>query len=239
MAGVVAGLSGTFSFICLYKSFTLGPISLMAPTAAIWSAVIPTVVGVLRGEEMSAVNAIGVVLCLLAIVLVSQDQIRPGDGPPLEKTWLVGFGLAALAGTGFSIFFLALAETDPASGLWPLVVARLVSVPVVSVITVVAIGTLVAARGNPRLLVLGGLGEAAANVCAHARLPARPTYGCRRAQCVVSGEHGVARPFHPLRAPHHPPTGRRHDGPRRHPPGCLALTHPTPVLHALDPRFRA
>ncbi len=166
VAGVIAGLSGTFSFVCLYKSFTLGPVSLLAPVAAVLSAVIPTLVGVLRGETLSAVNTIGVLVSLAAIVLVSQERSGIGvDGHDPRQT-AVGFGLAALAGTGFSIFFLALAETEPASGLWPLVVARLVSVPVVSVIALAVSGSLVAATGNARILLLGGLGEATANVCA-------------------------------------------------------------------------
>lgn len=166
VAGVVAGLSGTFSFVCLYKSFTLGPISLLAPVAAVLSAVIPTLVGVFRGESMSVLNAVGVAVSLVAIVLVSQDRAGARMVGPNSRSLALGFGLAALAGTGFSIFFLALAETEPAAGLWPLVVARVVSVPVVSLIALVATGSLVVATGNARLLLMGGLGEAAANVCA-------------------------------------------------------------------------
>ncbi len=166
VAGVIAGLSGTFSFIALYKSFTLGPISLMAPTAAVLSAIIPTGVGALRGETMSTINVVGVLLSLVAIVLVSQDRLGVKDTSTLGAIPWRGFILAALAGTGFSIFFLALAETQEAAGLWPLVVARLVSVPVVSAVTLVLTGSLLAAKGNPLLLILAGLGEAAANVCA-------------------------------------------------------------------------
>ena len=166
VAGAIAGLSGTFSFVCLYKSFTLGPISLLAPVAAVLSAVIPTLVGVVRGESLSTVNAVGVIVSLIAIVLVSQDRSGVGVDDHDPRSMALGFGLAALAGTGFSIFFLALAETEPAAGLWPLVVARLVSVPVVSLIAVAATGSLVAAAGNARILLLGGLGEATANVCA-------------------------------------------------------------------------
>ncbi len=168
VAGVVAGLSGTFSFICLYKSFTLGPISLLAPVAAVLSAVIPTLVGVVRGESLSMVNTVGVLVSLAAIVLVSQDRSGAHDGGQDRRSMLIGFGLAAMAGIGFSIFFLALAETEPAAGLWPLVVARLVSVPVVSLLALAISGSLVAATGNARILLLGGLGEAAANVCAMA-----------------------------------------------------------------------
>ena len=42
--------------------------------------------------------------------------------------------LAITAGIGFSVFFLALAETNDEAGMWPLFIARLVSVPVVCAI---------------------------------------------------------------------------------------------------------
>ncbi len=183
VAAIVAGLSSSFSFIALYRAFTLGSISVLAPTAAVLSAIIPTVVGWWRGESLSALNVAGLAIGLVAITLVAQDRsarsgkaAKPSEAgaepqanaktgkPP---TFTIGaFGLAALAGVGFSIFFLALAETSPDAGLWPLVVARLVSVPVVFALAVGFTGTLAVTAGSPRLLLLGGFGEATANLFA-------------------------------------------------------------------------
>src|SRR5262249_52794034 len=47
-----------------------------------------------------------------------------------------GVGLALLAGVAIGLFFLCLAKTDRDAGLWPLLMARLVSVPLFAVIAV-------------------------------------------------------------------------------------------------------
>ncbi len=127
-AGMVAGVSGTFSFVALYAAFARGKISLLAPTSAVVGAIIPTLVGVARGESLGFINVVGITVALAAIVLVTQersDADEPGSTPPLA------FALAVVAGLGFSVFFLALAETQPDAGFWPLVAARVVSVPAV------------------------------------------------------------------------------------------------------------
>ncbi len=162
-AGVVAGLSGTFSFVALYAAFARGQISVLAPTTAIVGAVVPTVVGVFRGEDMNGAKIVGIAFALVAIALVTRGH-GSADGP--RKTPPVAFGLALLAGSGFSIFFLALAETDANAGLWPLVAARVVSVPVVALMAVVVSGGLVMPRPAWRVALVAGVAEAVANVFA-------------------------------------------------------------------------
>ena len=163
IAGVVAGLSGTFSFIALYTAFQLGQISLLAPIAAILGAIIPTLVGSFRGEPLRAVNIVGIVVGLVAIGLVSQEARRvdqPRTTPPLA------FGLAFIAGGGFSIFFLALAETSEDAGLWPLLIARFVSIPLVIAVSVVFTGGIAIGAASRRVVVAAGFGEAIANIFA-------------------------------------------------------------------------
>lgn len=161
VAGVVAGLAGSFSFICLYTAFTMGQISLLAPTTAIVSAVVPTMVGVARGESIGWIQACGIVLALVAIALVTQERAEPGDP---QATPPAAFGLALIAGVGFSIFFLALAETDSDSGLWPLLVARLTSVPLVGVMALVFTGGLLVNRTVGRICLAAGITEMVANI---------------------------------------------------------------------------
>ena len=79
LAGAVAGVSGTFSFVALYAAFARGQISRLAPVTAVVGAVVPTVVGVARGESLTAVRALGVVVALMAIALVTQER---SDGGP-------------------------------------------------------------------------------------------------------------------------------------------------------------
>ena len=44
VAGLVAGLSGTFSFVCFYRALSIGVMSVVAPTTAVVGATIPAVV---------------------------------------------------------------------------------------------------------------------------------------------------------------------------------------------------
>lgn len=127
VAGVVAGLSGTFSFICFYRALSIGVMSVVAPTTAVVGASIPALVGVARGEEMTALTGVGLVVAVGAIVLVTRD----GRDEHATSTSRLALGLALIAGVGFSLFFIALAETNDEAGMWPLVVARAVSVPIV------------------------------------------------------------------------------------------------------------
>lgn len=160
VAGVVAGLSGTFSFVCFYRALSMGVMSVVAPTTAVVSATIPALVGIGRGEDLSAVTGIGLVAAVAAIVLVTRDA---GDHPA-GRTPRVALGLAVTAGVGFSLFFIALAESHDEAGMWPLVVARVVSVPIVGVLAWRATGRVwPAVPLARRLAVATGVTEMIAN----------------------------------------------------------------------------
>jgi len=160
VGGVVAGLSGTFSFVCFYRALSIGVMSVVAPTTAVVGATIPALVGVARGEEVTALTGIGLVVAVIAIVLVT----REGAGDAMGSTPRLALVLAVTAGVGFSLFFIALAETHDAAGMWPLVVARAVSVPVVVVVAWRATGkVLPIAPVARRLAVMTGATEMVAN----------------------------------------------------------------------------
>lgn len=163
-AGVVAGLAGTFSFVALYAAFSHGQISVLAPVSAVVGAIIPIVVGLSRGESLRAWHVLGIIMAMLAIVLVTRDGTD--DASARQSTPPVGFALALLAGAGFSVFFLALAETHGDAGLWPLLVARLVSVPVVSVIALLASGGVGMHRPLRWIVLVAGCAEGISNVFA-------------------------------------------------------------------------
>ena len=71
---------------------------------------------------------VGVLLGLVAIGWVSA-----GSGPsgPIDRYALLP---ALMAGIGFGLFFVCLAQTDEAAGMWPLAAARAVSIPVAVVL---------------------------------------------------------------------------------------------------------
>ena len=161
-AGVVAGISGTFSFVALYAAFALGQISRLAPVAAVVGAVVPTVVGIFRGESLTALHVAGIVVALVAITLVTQEQEADGGG----RTPPAAFALALTAGLGFSIFFLALAETQEDAGFWPLVVARAVSIPLVALVAIRMSGGIRMPHRMPRVVIPAGFAEAVSNIFA-------------------------------------------------------------------------
>lgn len=130
IAGAVAGASGAFSFICFYRALASGAMSVIAPTTALVGAAVPSAVGITRGEELSATTAAGLAVAIVAIFLVTRET----TGLTERATPPAAFAFAVVAGLGFSVFFLALAETETEAGMWPLVVARVASVPVVVVL---------------------------------------------------------------------------------------------------------
>lgn len=161
-AGSIAGLSGTLSYAALYGAFSRGQISRLAPVTAIIGAAVPAIVSWVRGEPRSAVQLIGVCLAFVAVAFVTQERSSP-DEP--SSTPPDAFALAVFAGLGFAIFFLALAETSGDAGLWPLVAARVVSVPVIAAgAFVLTKGLSMPTSGAVKLTASAGVAEAASSV---------------------------------------------------------------------------
>jgi drug/metabolite transporter (DMT)-like permease len=159
VAGVIAGLSGSFSFICLYRALSIGVMSVVAPTTAVVGATIPALVGIARGEEVTALTGIGLVVAVAAIVLVTREGSSHAG-----TTSRSALALAVVAGVGFSVFFIALAETNDDAGMWPLVVARVVSVPLVAVVAFRMTGSVLPkVTISRRLAVFTGSTEMIAN----------------------------------------------------------------------------
>lgn len=169
--GAIAGASGGFSFAAFYSALTTGAMSRVAPVTALVGAVVPLLVGVALGEALAPLTWAGVLLAVVAIGLVSRGPDGPGGGGGPRPIFL-----AAVAGLGFSAFFVALAQTSSDAGVVPLIAARLISLPLV--------GLAVAAQGGvaalkPRrevvpLTVVAGASEMLANLLILAALQRGP-----------------------------------------------------------------
>ncbi|WP_433465398.1 DMT family transporter [Spirillospora sp. CA-128828] len=136
--GFVAGLGGGAGLIAFYRALARGPMSVVAPVSALAAAVLPVAVGIARGERLDASVLLGVLLCLVAIGLVSMEA--NGDGAaagPRPDGWrrLVDSGplMAGVSGTCFGVFFVLLKEAGGGSGLWPIVGARLGNLVIVAI----------------------------------------------------------------------------------------------------------
>lgn len=157
-AGVALGLGGWW----FYAALGAGPIAVVSPVSAVLTAAVPVGVGLLQGERPGLVAAIGIVLALVAVVLVSREatdeDVRPHRFTP-KVAWLtVGAGFA------FGLDFVFIHEAPRDTGLWPVAFARVAA-------AVLVIGAATGARqlrlptGTPRkLALLAGLADTVANV---------------------------------------------------------------------------
>lgn len=123
--GAAAGLGGGVGVALLYRALAIGTMAVVAPVTAVCAVIIPVAAGVLLGERPHPWTLAGIGLALVSIVLVSQSPPEQGGGAAgTSRRSLV---LAFASGVAIGLFFLALARTDPAAGLLPLLAARATS----------------------------------------------------------------------------------------------------------------
>ncbi|HET9194758.1 MAG TPA: DMT family transporter [Vicinamibacterales bacterium] len=137
--GALAGVTGGGGVALLYRALAIGVMAAVAPTTAVCAVVIPVIVSVALGERPGATTFAGIALALVAIVLVSQSSDgASGTRREGDERRTKAFFLAVLSGVVIGFFFVALSRTSSQAGLWPLVVARTVSVGLFAVMAVLA-----------------------------------------------------------------------------------------------------
>jgi drug/metabolite transporter (DMT)-like permease len=136
--GAVAGLAGGIGVALLYRGLAMGTMAVVAPTTAVCAVVIPVAVAMVLGERPALIALVGIAVALVAIVLVSQS---PHASSPLAvdaARSATALTIAIASGVAIGVFFLALARTSPAAGVWPLLVARAASAALFAVMALVA-----------------------------------------------------------------------------------------------------
>jgi drug/metabolite transporter (DMT)-like permease len=166
-----AGLGGALGIACLYRGLSLGNAVSVAPTAAVISAAVPVVFGLLAAGWPGSGQMAGFLAAGGGLWLVSRpanDQpartavsaaAAPDPRPRLSQSPAV---LAAAAGIGFGSFFVLIAQVQPGLVFTPLLVARGVAL-LTALLLLRARGLpLPGLRGNPVALLAGVL-DAAGN----------------------------------------------------------------------------
>ncbi|MFG2075835.1 EamA family transporter [Nonomuraea maritima] len=156
--GLAAGLSGAAGLVLFYRGLATGVMSVVAPTTAVTSAVLPVVFGLATGDRPGFWALTGVVLALGSVLLVSQE----GGGAGRATTSSVLTSLAA--GAGFGGFFILLSMAPHEAGLWPLLGARLSSVSAVALLALATRRTLRPGSGSLYVIVAAGVLDMVANV---------------------------------------------------------------------------
>jgi drug/metabolite transporter (DMT)-like permease len=121
LSGVGSGIGVCF----LFRGLSRGRMAVVAPLSAVGAAVLPLVVALATGEQPSALNLVGIAFALPGIWLVSGGEAGAGAAEDRARGSGVGDGL--VAGLGFGVMFVALAQVGEDSGLWPVALGQLVS----------------------------------------------------------------------------------------------------------------
>jgi drug/metabolite transporter (DMT)-like permease len=164
--GAAAGVTGGIGVALLYRALAIGTMAVVAPATAICAVTIPVVISVLLGERPVPLAVAGIVVGIASIVLVSHQRpvAQPADLPSESPRALPpGIGTALASGVAIGLFFLTLARTGSAAGMWPLVVARLVSVTLFAAIALAGRRSLRVPARVAALAIIGGIVDMLAN----------------------------------------------------------------------------
>lgn len=124
--GALSGVGNGFGTLALYQGLSQSRMTAVATPSAVLTAVIPVIVGLALGNQLSALTAVGIVIAIPAIALVSWHP-EPGDRRAARPGLIYG----SLAGVCFALLFIALDQAGTRSGAWPLVPGELVSLAIV------------------------------------------------------------------------------------------------------------
>ncbi len=110
--GLGAGLAGAVALACFYKAMAAGPMSLVAPLSAT-SAAVPVLWSLTRGGRVDAIQAAGIVLAFVGVVLASGPELR--EGSLVSRSTLLCTLVSAI-GFGLYYIFFALGSATSVYG---------------------------------------------------------------------------------------------------------------------------
>jgi len=154
--GAVSGFAGMVGLICFYSALASGAMGVVAPIASMGAAV-PLVVGLVRGDRPSVLQAVGIAVALVGVVLVARVPVATDSATASRLPREVhrrSVVLAGAAAAGFGLALLAIAEAGGGQqhGRFEDVLAGLLSQRIVNV-GVAAVGLLVLRRRRTALTV--------------------------------------------------------------------------------------
>lgn len=121
--GLLAGVFNALATLCLYRSFEIGKMSIVAPLSAS-SPVLTVLLSVLSGERLTIFRAIGIVATVLGVMFVAGGEKPPNqnNGEAVRRSGK-GIGWALCASLGFGVLFWLLGirtvpRTGPYAAVW-------------------------------------------------------------------------------------------------------------------------
>jgi drug/metabolite transporter (DMT)-like permease len=147
--GSVTGITGALAVVLLYACLAIGPMSILSPLTAVISAVVPVLAGVVRGERLTALGYVAIVVAFVAVILVGFVPEKGALRPALRA-----LAMAVGAGTLIGVFLILIDLTPEDSGLVPLVVSRAVNAVVM--FSAIGVGAHGVRRPGAAPRVIGG-----------------------------------------------------------------------------------
>lgn len=109
--GVGVGCLNAFSTLCLYRSFEIGKMSVVAPISASYPA-LTMAISFFTGERLTALRLAGIGLILVGVVVVAHGEASAAesvdDAPGAATSRVPGIGIALLSALGFGVLFWVL-----------------------------------------------------------------------------------------------------------------------------------
>jgi drug/metabolite transporter (DMT)-like permease len=156
----LGGLTGAIALGAFYRGLAVGTMSIVAPISAS-GVTLPVAVGIATGDRPSALQAAGLAITVVGIVLASREAEQVAEGRP-GGTSRQSVLLALVAAVGLGLYFTL---SDPAadeSVLWLLLVARSTAVVVLGGAALVTRASVVMPPRDLRMLALVGVLDLAA-----------------------------------------------------------------------------
>lgn len=108
ITGALAGLCGYIGLACLYEGLSTGRMGVVSPISSM-SSVFPLAYALIKGDSLSTITSIGVVIALVGVFCASGPELS--QGLPLKPLLLA---LGAAAGFGFALTFIAMGSRSSA-----------------------------------------------------------------------------------------------------------------------------
>jgi drug/metabolite transporter (DMT)-like permease len=156
--GAAAGVGSAGGTLALYHGLASGQISVVATLSGLLAAVLPVLVGLARGDGLSAISAIGIVIAIPAIAFVSWTPGSGGDEAASGAIWGI------LAGVGFALLFAGLDQAGTESGAWPLVSGQGVALLIIAPVALVALRGADLSAPAPAQMATAGVVSGLANL---------------------------------------------------------------------------
>jgi len=131
--GAIGGIGATVGLTTFYRALADGPMSTAASVTALIGSIVPVTAGLALGEVPNDPTLVGIALAIPSAIIVSvgglEAQAMSRSLSPRARTVArarisATRRLSVIAGLGFGLFFVALAQASGDAGLYPLVGAR-------------------------------------------------------------------------------------------------------------------